>query len=298
MISTDKNSEFLKSLGFNLEGLTQLGAFIGFYAVNVARIGASMQPYLEKMAPTLAALAKTDWVAAKRRLDELPTKSKEAMVLASSKGWFFGWHESLPELMALIEKLDVIEKTAVDALMGQYYRNNLQPFTDEIVQKYPHRASVIKAAVKAHCTFDPGGYFLSIPVFIAQTNGLLIEITGEKSAMERTRDKKPELKASRALRVKLGTDQKSLDLIDPILELHKMDFMKNPKEREVSAALSGEIFTALNRHQVVHGESFDYGTEINSLKAFSFLAFVGLHIPLILDSALERRVPSLNPPIN
>ena len=61
------------------------------------------------------------------------------MVLASSKGWFFGWHESLPELMALIEKLDVIEKTAVDALMGQYYRNNLQPFTDEIVQKYPHR---------------------------------------------------------------------------------------------------------------------------------------------------------------
>src|ERR1039458_2305768 len=287
-MSPDTNSDFLKSLGFNLEGLAQLGTFMRNYADNVARISASMQPYIEKVTPTLAALVKIDWVAAKRQLDELPTKSKEAMVLASSKGWFFGWHESLPELMALIEKLVVTEITDVDELMGQYYRNNLQPFADEVVQKYPQRASIIKAAVNAHCTFDPGGYFLSIPVFIAQADGLLTEITGVESAMMKTCNKPLELQASRALRDKLGTDHKSLDLIYPILMLHEMDFMKSASEREKSAQSSGRSFTALNRHQVMHGESFDYGTEINSLKAFSFLVFVGLHMPLILDSAHER----------
>ena len=32
----------------------------------------------------------------------------------------------------------------------------------------------------------------------------------------------------------------------------------------------------------MHGERSDYGTEINSLKAFSFLVFAGLHMPTVL----------------
>ena len=35
-----------------------------------------------------------------------------------------------------------------------------------------------------------------------------------------------------------------------------------------------EYFNELNRHQVVHGESLDYGTEINSLKSISLLNYV------------------------
>jgi hypothetical protein len=35
------------------------------------------------------------------------------MILASSKGWFFGWHESLPELMAHIEKLAALKEPDV-----------------------------------------------------------------------------------------------------------------------------------------------------------------------------------------
>jgi hypothetical protein len=97
-----------------------------------------------------------------------------------------------------------------------------------------------------------------------------------------------ELQASKALREKLGTDQEALDLIHPILKLHEMNFMKSANERKKAAQASGESFTALNRHQVIHGECWDYGTEINSLKAFSFLAFVGLHLPMVLDSPLRE----------
>ena len=35
-----------------------------------------------------------------------------------------------------------------------------------------------------------------------------------------------------------------------------------------------DAFNELNRHQVMHGESLDYGTEINSLKSISLLNYV------------------------
>jgi hypothetical protein len=91
-----------------------------------------------------------------------------------------------------------------------------------------------------------------------------------------------ELQASKALREKLATDQESLDLIQPLLDWHDLDFMKSALARHVAEEASGVSFVALNQHQVMHGEACDYGTEINSLEAFSFLVHVGMHLPLIL----------------
>jgi hypothetical protein len=276
--------------------MSQQNPFAGILGVNTLAILdglAVFQTYATELATHLAALhtdatelaPSSSLAALTQRLDELPTKSKKAMILASSKGWFFGWPESLPELMAVIEKLAAIREPDVDEFMGQHYRNHLQPLTDELVGRHPNRASVIKAAVKAHNEFGTDGYFLSIPVFIAQADGLLTEIAGVKSAMMKASRNTQELQASKALREKLGTDQESLALIHPILIMHKLDFMKSASERGRAVRTPGESFTALNRHQVMHGESWDYGTEINSLKAFSFLAFVGLHLPMILETA-------------
>lgn len=80
----------------------------------------------------------------------------------------------------------------------------------------------------------------------------------------------------------LKGDLESANLLYPLLILGELDFLKNAAERKKAAEASGQAFTALNRHQVMHGESWDYGNEINSLKAFSFLLFVGVHLPLIL----------------
>ena len=209
------------------------------------------------------------------------------MILASSKGWFFGWNDLLQGLTELIDKLEVTQPSDIDEVMAQYYRLNLQFFTDELVNRHPDRAPVIKAAVNAHITLGNDGYFLSIPVFIAQADGLLTEITKVKSAMMKERGEQ-ELQGSKALRKKLAGNQELLDLLHPILKLHELDFMKSADAREVAAQASGESFTALNRHQVIHGETSDYGTEINSLKAFSLLVCVGAHLPAVLKRLLLR----------
>lgn len=250
--------------------------------LEVARaIDQQLRVLAEKAAPFLTALAQFDWAALKQRVEELPEKSKAVMALAASRGWFFGWNDSLQGVMELVQKLEAANPSAVDDVMVEYYRANLQPFTDELVSNHPHRAAVIKAAVRAHTTLGDDGYFLSIPVFIAQADGLLAEITKVRSALMRDGGR-PELQASRALRDMVGADQEALDLIDQLLNLHNLDFMKSAAARQMLEEDSGEAFIALNRHQVMHGESYDYGTEVNSLKAFSFLVHVGAHLPMVL----------------
>jgi hypothetical protein len=242
----------------------------------------SLQTLAEIAIPSLEALARIDWVAAKQRLDELPEKSRAAMEIAASKGWFFGWNDSLQSLTKLIETLHGTSPEGIDAVMVDYYRANLQPFADELASRYPNRAVVIKAAVNAH-TLGNDGYFLSVPVFIAQADGLLTEITKVTSALMKDAPRKPELQASRALRERLGPNHESMALVHQLLNLHNLDFLKSARARQIAERDSGESFTALNRHQVMHGESWDYGTEVNSLRAFSFLMNVGAHLPAILE---------------
>jgi hypothetical protein len=257
--------------------------FMDFLSV----LGASWQKVADKLAP----LAAIDWGSVKRRLDELPAKSKAAMTQASAKGWFFGWEDSLQELMQLIDKLATAGPNGIDAVMAEYYRKNFEFFSRALLEAHPNRAQALTAALNAHKAGGSDGYYLSIPVFVAQSDGLLTEITKtDKSALMRARGG-TELRGSEALRKMLAADQESLDLIDPILRLHELDLFKSESERQVAARKSGATFIALNRHQVMHGESWDYGSETNSLKAFSLLAFVGLHLRTVLESAQSRTTP-------
>lgn len=125
----------------------------------------------------LVALSKVDWVDVKRRLDSLPEKSKNAMILAASKGWFFGWNDSLEGLITLVEKLDSVDSNDVDTILAEYHRENFESSVLELIDAHPKRAAVIAAGAQAHRMASTDGYFLSIPVFIAQADGLLSEIS-------------------------------------------------------------------------------------------------------------------------
>ena len=275
MDDQDKEGQPFQESPWVTVGLFVLGALIIGSALgeDFDTIAEKVEAYFKKTEPTWKALAQIDWPAAMQRLEALPEKSKDAMQLALAEGWFFGWHDSLQGVMELVESFETPGKS-VDNIMMTYYRTNLQPFTDQLVRQYPDRAAAIKAAIDAHTSIPDGGFFLSVPVFIAQADGLLAEITGIESP--RTTE------AIEKFRGKYIGNPEKLDLLNQFWELRDSDFMKSAKAREYAAQASGKTFTALNRHQVMHGERSDYGTEINSLKAFSFLVFAGLHVPEVL----------------
>lgn len=260
----------------NASLLRDVLAAIGNMVVALAEIGINAAPFTHQ-------LGQVDWKNIVKRLDALPVKSKEVMKLASTKGWFFGWDDSLETVLTLVEKLDVVSSSEIDAIFVTHYREKIEDLLGRLTQLYPERSAAIGAAVNAHKTLSVDGYLLAIPVFIAQADGLLTEITQVRSAFQTVKAKgTTERQASKALRELLVAEPDLRDLVQPLIDLHDLDLLSSSVKREKSVYQSGQAFTALNRHQVMHGESSDYGSEINSLKAFSFLTFVGLHLPLVL----------------
>jgi hypothetical protein len=275
------NDQIKKEDRLPIETMTETYARFAQGIFDVVRvIQQELRTIAPKVVPYLEKAANIDWAAVMQRLDQLPKKSKDAMRLALAEGWFFGWYDGLQSLMELVESFETTHSSPVDVdhIMVAYYRNALQPFTDELISKYPDRARAIKAAVNAHISLADDGYFLSVPVFIAQADGLLAKITGVESPMT----KAAMTKTAKEFREKYADDPELLDLLYPLLELEGSDFVMSAKARNEAVQATGRSFTALNRHQVMHGERSDYGTEINSLKAFSFLVFAGLHIPTVL----------------
>jgi len=68
----------------------------------------------------------------------------------------------------------------------------------------------------------------------------------------------PMLEAQRAFRVRAA-------LLSPLAQI--LPISASQRERQDGT-------TALNRHMVLHGESLDYGTKANSLKAISLINYV------------------------
>jgi len=246
------------------------------------QIDSVLERIMIQAAPVLEALSKIDWHEVHAKIESLPSRSKNAMNKAAEQGWFFGWNGSLADVISLVDGVDELSAIELDDFLAQYHRDNLDAYSSALMSKYPSRMPAINAAIEAHKTGTPSGYLLAIPVLIAQADGVLSEVTETESALQKAERNKDQLRAAKWLQEKLSDNARSLDLVHPILNLHSQDLFKSSRQRTKAANASGQEFSALNRHQVMHGEVSDYGNELNSLKAFSFLVFVGLHLPYIL----------------
>jgi hypothetical protein len=250
--------------------------------------GKWLQGMSTKTTPLIQSLATIDWETLSERLKALPKHSSEAMQIASRQGWFFNWQGSLKQTVQMGNLLhDADGADAVDQILMDHYNECWDGYLELLAIAFPARNKTIEAAVKAHREFAPAGYSLSIPVFLAQADGIFSEVTGTPSAMDKVK-RSSAIKGSVWVQDQIGEDQTAIDLLFPILQLHELDILKSRGARAEFSRESGKVFDALNRHQVMHGEISDYGTELNSVKAFSFLVFVALHVPDIIRSAKER----------
>ncbi|MFD2883236.1 hypothetical protein ACFS4T_11785 [Pseudomonas lini] len=168
-------------------------------------------------------------------MDEFPQRSKEAMDIASAKGWFFslGRDPSEKHTQSLISSEVLIKSRSMSS-----WQNITDPewiaYLKNLSKQFPARAIAISAAVRAHKRADTDGYTLSIPVFIAQADGMISEILGAVSALQKVGSKltkqgakEGETRAAYALRNKVA-DEEDLNYVNPILALHDLDFFDEP----------------------------------------------------------------------
>ena len=190
-------------------------------------------------------------------LFNLPSKIKDTLVTMGNNGWYIDMEMPFPFIWKLKKALIEGNIKDVEVVLVEYFEGHLERITKYIIGRFPKRKKIFRAAFSAH---KRGEYFLSIPVFLAQTDGICKEIVDKY--LFRKHNKKPEIAAYVD---EITSDTFKAALLSPLAS--NLPIGASEKERDSS-------FNQLNRHMVLHGESIDYGTKTNSLRAISLINYV------------------------
>ena len=154
-----------------------------------------------------------------------------------------------------------------DTILCNLFDEHTEHIRDSLIESFPSREPILRDAFDAHIQ---GKFNLSIPVFLTQADGMWKERC-ERHLFSGGTDKAID---------SLVEDQAVNSLIHTLtLALRYSTFPLFLSENHRPPGFSG-----LNRHQVLHGESLDYGTRTNSFQAMAFLEYCGMILP---DSSHE-----------
>ena len=199
-----------------------------------------------------------EWEESFRRLvKELPERDRKALRRLGEEGWFLDPDMPVTLLRYLEALFQEHPDEMAEALSG-FYRKRLDVIEGKLIDSYPRRGHLFQQAFEAH---REGKYGLSVPVFLTQADGIFWERTPENQSLFISKQRK---KASSDCASHSGREI----WLHPLVILSPL--WMNKSERDDKS----ESFVGLNRHQVLHGESTDYDTEQNSLKAISLLSYL------------------------
>ncbi len=192
-----------------------------------------------------------------RRCEELYRQHLDCLQKLSDVGWFFSPDTPIEQLRDLANSLGT-NTCFANGVIRSYFQVRINSIERELSEAYPRRSQIFHDAFEAH---KSGRYTLSVPVFLTQADGVWRDQFG-RNFFERNKRKSTLQDCNNDLQLQYIATM--LTLLEPREEGMNNPLWANEAERDTS-------FGALNRHQVLHGESVDYATEENSLKAISLL---------------------------
>lgn len=221
------------------------------------QVGQWQKAILDRIAPVFAEMA----VAFR----EMPPRLQSALMTLGGSGWYLDGELGLSELWELEGLLLGGEATKVDSMLTQHYEGRLQEIEDFLVKSLPRREKILRAAFAAHLR---GEFELSVPVLLAQSDGACLDLTGYHFFIKESG--KP--KAARYV-ADVERDAFSIAMLIPLQRVLPINASESDRNRMVQDR-GLPSWQELNRHLVLHGESFDYGTQTNSLKAVSLINYL------------------------
>lgn len=258
-LSDEASASFVQAIDHVVRSSAPLRQRIEQIGDSIVAISAQLAPHIAKSLEYVETFYRqhADSIAQfADKLARLPDEMRGALVLLAQKGWFVAAdYFTMAELHQLAAALR--HPPEDESMLVQHYRARLPEIAHELATKFPRRASILEDAFSAH---GRGDYNLSVPVFLAQADGICTEIVGRK--LYGKSNGRPHLYKHIE---QLPKDWISSIILFPLTQT--LPIAASLSEREPD-------FRGLNRHMVLHGESLDYGTEVNSLKAASWLYYV------------------------
>lgn len=135
------------------------------------------------------------------------------------------------------------------------FRERLAPIESKLTRAYPHRSAIIRDGFSAHRSNQ---WNLSVIAFLTQVDGIFFDSWSTNLFRGGEREK---------LRALIG------EMSDELGRTLTSALLNEGWPLTLSSSKRPSNSPHLNRHQVLHGEVTDYGTEENSLKAISLLNY-------------------------
>ena len=181
--------------------------------------------------------------------------------LWAQHGWFpSAWETPLSLISQTAGLLGTSQHEEAEQAIAAHFERDRGNLIEWVTKRHPEREPIISDALAAH---DEGRFALSIPVFLTQADGIgagYFGIDSIYSANERTFE-----------RIKSKFDEQNDGF--RVRYLHFLVGSLTPLN--ASRTKRGRYTSPFNRHTVIHGESTDYPSKVNSLKSISWLHFVG-----------------------
>lgn len=192
-----------------------------------------------------------------KEFESLPEKMKTALLNLAKEGWFFDMEMEISALWEMEKTLDDGDSEIVEAILVEYFEKNLNYIQERIFKVCSHRKDILKQVFDTH---RKGYYAASVALSMTQIDGICYEKIGGHYFMRK--DRKP----------------KTAKYVDSLPEGDFLKILMAPLSVSLPIHASegerDENFSHMNRHMILHGESIDYGTKINSLKAISMLNYI------------------------
>ncbi|WP_454863711.1 hypothetical protein [Pseudomonas hormoni] len=220
-------------------------------------ISTRYQPLFEQINNTLAKVIEAAQLWQQAR--------KEDVIVMADNGWYPNWLT----FFYTPEK----ETSSIDELMSMHLNENWDDITQKILELCQNRKHILEVAFDLH---KSGNYIASIPLFLAQADGICCEsLKSFLFAGNQTEEKIKELLDN-------GQIETSI-LTNILLEPFKL---KNHHNAGISKHSHQAKSKAPNRNGILHGHRrhMDYGTETNSLKCFSLLSFIAYSTKEIIST--------------
>ena len=228
-------------------------------------VASFFKEFQKSLKPVLEALSKTNFIYFGKQFQDL----EPTIQFLAKLGWYLPYDFPLSFSDVIKSHINKNDLNSLDKEMIRNYKSQYSEIKKTILDKFPDRSHALKEAFRAH---EKKWYYLSIPVFLSQVEGICKELTQHRFFS--TRNGIPQT-ASFVESLDIG--EITFILLSPLKDVS--EFNRKQNNLKPSGA---------NRHDILHGESMDYGTKINSFKSFSLLAYIGYTVSEILTEIARK----------
>jgi hypothetical protein len=214
---------------------------------------AQINDRVEQVRPELVAV----FSAVHKRLQTLPEECQHALAVLARHGWFLDPSMGFTRVLALSKAFETDDPRDGHQLLIDYYAREISRISADLASTAPDRIHILRQALAAHIA---GQFALSVPVFLAQADGICSARVG--CHLYSRRNGTPVLAA-------LFNDLPEESLLGYI-----MYPLALPLPLTASSAERAGLPTHLNRHAILHGESLDYDSALVSAQALSLVHYV------------------------